>query len=54
MKFIDVTYRSFAPLRMTGLQFVVILSGAKDLYGSLANSMNENTYESLFSSLSYR
>ncbi len=39
MKFIDVTYRSFASLRMTGLQFVVILSGAKDLYGSLAYSI---------------
>ena len=32
---------------MTRFQFVVILSEAKDLYVSLANSIKENTYESL-------
>ena len=30
-------YRSFAPLRMTALRFVVILSEAKDLYEMYLN-----------------
>ena len=32
----NVTHRSFASLRMTGLRFVVILGAAKDLCVSLA------------------
>ncbi len=30
----DEVYRSFTSFRMTGLRFVVILSGAKDLYAT--------------------
>ena len=35
MLLVHISYRSFAPLRMTTLYFVIILSGAKDLYISL-------------------
>ena len=33
-----IIYRSFAALRMTWVRFVVILSGAKDLYTAFVNS----------------
>ncbi len=47
MQPVDTGYRSFALLRMTGSRFVVILSGAKDLFVSLANCIKKNTCESL-------
>ena len=36
MRFITISYRSFAALRMTTWCFVVILSVAKDLYMRIA------------------
>ena len=39
MLFFKDTYRSFAPLRMTTLRLVVILSEAKDLYEMRMNNI---------------
>ena len=38
MWFITISYRSFAPLRMTTKRDAVILSGAKDLYTRITNN----------------
>ena len=43
--FLNDMYRSFAPLRMTALRVVVILSGAKDLYEMcMGNVQNPSLY----------
>ena len=40
--FVILMYRSFALLRMTTLRFVVILSGAKDLYEMVMDHISNN------------
>ena len=41
---INAIYRSFASLRMTWIQFIVILSEAKDLYVSLKNVVDRESF----------